>query len=187
MNAMHYANRTREEFERAIEIEPANKDALGDLLDYYVQAPGIVGGGIPKAEALLPRIEKVDPVGAELGKARIAEHNKQPDQAEKHFHRAIEMVSTQRDARSRLQIDLAKFLARHGRYDESDAVFQSAAKDAPNSPRIDFARAETWLQTKRNKAEARELLKKYIAANNLTSDDPSKAEAVHLLKKAEGA
>lgn len=186
MTAIHYANRTREEFERAVELDPSNKHALGDLLDFYVEAPGMVGGGIAKAEALLPRIEKVDPVGAELGKARIAEHEKQLEKAEGHLHRAIELVSGQKESRAKLHSDLAKFLAHHGRYDESEKAFEAARKDAPNSRRIDFDRAETYLHTRHNKAEARELLKKYIAADNLTPDDPSRAEAAHLLKKAEG-
>jgi tetratricopeptide (TPR) repeat protein len=186
MSAYHYANLTREAFERAVKLDPSNKEALGDLFDFYVQAPGMVGGGIDKAEALLPLVAKHDPVGFELAQSLLAEHAKQYDQAEEHLHAAINLAPHKADAQSKLYIDLAKFLARRARYEESDEAFLRARQIAPNSHRVDFERAATYLRTRRNKNEARELLKKYLASDNLTPDDPSRVEAVRLLKKAEG-
>jgi Flp pilus assembly protein TadD len=84
-------------------------------------------------------------------------------------------------------LNLARFLARRGRFEESDRVFQQAREMAPNSPRVLFARAETWIRTRRHPDEARALLKKYLTANDLTPDDPPRSEALQLLKKVEGA
>jgi Flp pilus assembly protein TadD len=183
ITALHFANRTRETFERAVELDPTNKEALGDLFDYYVQAPSIAGGGIDKAEALLPRIARCDRVGHELAQALLAEHQKQYDSAEASLRRAIELAPE----KPALHTDLAKFLARRGRFEESEEAFRHARQVAPNSPRVDFERAETYLRFKRNKEEARELLQRYIASKNLTPNDPPRAEAIHLLKKAEGS
>jgi len=182
MTAIHYANRTRESFERALELDPSNKDALGDLFEFYLQAPSIVGGGVEKAEALLPQIARYDPVGFELSKARLSEHAKRYGEAEAHLRRAIEMGP----GKPGLYINLAKFLARRGRYDESEQAFREARKVAPNAARIDFELADTYIRTHRNRNEARDLLKHYLAADNLTPDDPSRAEAERLLRKAEG-
>ena len=46
------ASKTRQMFEKAVELDPTDKDALGDLLDFYLDAPGFLGGGVQKAEAL---------------------------------------------------------------------------------------------------------------------------------------
>jgi tetratricopeptide (TPR) repeat protein len=182
MTAMHYANRTRETFERALQLDPANKEALADLFEFYLQAPSIVGGGVDKAEALLPQIARYDPTCFELSKALLAEHMKQYGEAEAHLRRAIGMEP----GKPGLFVRLAKFLARRGRYDESDEQFREARKLAPNSPRIDFEHAETYIRTRRNQNEAREMLKRYLAARDLTPDDPSRTEAERLLRKAEG-
>ena len=37
---------------------PANTEALGDLFDFYVEAPPVVGGGMEKARSLLPRMRE---------------------------------------------------------------------------------------------------------------------------------
>ena len=83
-------------------------------------------------------------------------------------------------------LELAQFLARRGRHEESDQAFQQAASLAPDSPRILFARAESLIKGKRNLAEAHDLLKQYLAAKGLTPDDPPRWEALRLLKKTEG-
>jgi cytochrome c-type biogenesis protein CcmH/NrfG len=83
-------------------------------------------------------------------------------------------------------IDLARYLARHGRYQESEAVFQQAEKLEPNSPKVIFARARTYVEEKRNLDQAKVLLKRYLESK-LTPDDPPREEAQKLLRKAEGA
>src|SRR5262245_52346884 len=47
-----YASKARQFFERAIAIDPKNGEAVNDLFDFYLEAPGFLGGGIHKAEAL---------------------------------------------------------------------------------------------------------------------------------------
>jgi Tfp pilus assembly protein PilF len=156
---------------------------LGDLFDFYMDAPGIIGGGMEKAAGLLPQFARYDPVGGYLAEARIAEKKKQFTSAEASLRRAIE--SGHRKAG--LLIDLAQFLSRRGRYEESEQVFHEAAEVAPDSPRILLARADSYIKSQRNLGQARDLLKQYIAANNLTADDPPRWEAANLLKKTEGS
>src|SRR5258706_10469795 len=40
-----YASKARQMFERAVALDPTNRDAIGDLFDYYLDAPGFLGGG----------------------------------------------------------------------------------------------------------------------------------------------
>src|ERR1700722_2332436 len=63
LKAMGYATKTRQAFEKALQLDPGNAEALGDLFDFYVEAPGIIGGGMDKAAGLFPQFAKYDPVG----------------------------------------------------------------------------------------------------------------------------
>jgi tetratricopeptide (TPR) repeat protein len=182
LTAIGYATKTRQAFEKALQMDPGNTEALGDLFDFYMDAPGMIGGGIEKAAGLLPHFSKYDPVGGYLAQAHIDEKKKQLGSAEAGFRRAIEADPNN----AGLLIALAQFLSRQGRYDESEEAFRRAASLAPDSPRILFARADSYIRARHNVDQARFLLKKYIAANNLTPDDPPRWEALKLLKKAEG-
>ena len=62
-------------------------------------------------------------------------------------------------------------------------MFAQAEKMDPNSARLLYERAETYVRDQRNLDEARELLRKYLSAN-LTPDDPPKSAAQELLRKA---
>jgi tetratricopeptide (TPR) repeat protein len=182
LTAVGYATKTREAFEKALRLDPTNQEALGDLFDFYVDAPGFIGGGMDKAAGLLPHFQKYDPVGGYLAQARLDEKKKQYSSAESHLRRAVDAAPR----KAGVIVDLAKFLSRRGRYDESEKAFAQASAAEPDSARILFDRASAYVQAQRNLPEARELLKKYIGAGNLKPSDPPRWEAQNLLKKAEG-
>ena len=180
--AIGLATHARDAFEKAVRLNPADNEAVNDLFEFYLEAPGIIGGGIDKARKLLPMIEKHDPAELHFAEARICEEQKDYACAETHYRKAMEMAPRQV---GRI-IDVAKFLAARGRADESDSVLQMADKIRPDSPRVMYARASCWIQEKRNLNQARDLLRRYIASTNLTPDDASRADANKLLKKASG-
>src|SRR5271165_2616673 len=45
LSAAGLAGKTRDEFERAVQLNPTDVDARVDLAEFYLEAPGIVGGG----------------------------------------------------------------------------------------------------------------------------------------------
>jgi Flp pilus assembly protein TadD len=128
-------------------------------------------------------VARRDPAEGAYDRARIAEARKQYGPAEQYLKRAAELAPHQV---GRL-LDLAKFLAKQGRFEESDRTFLEAEKVAPDAPKVLFAEASTYLKANRNIETARELLKRYLNASNLTPDDPPKSEAERLLKKASGS
>lgn len=181
--AIGFAGKSRQAFEKAVKLDPHNREALNDLFEFYVEAPGFVGGGIDRAKSLLPAIAQDDPAEIYFARARIAEKKDQLGDAEVQLRRAVDLAPHQV---GRL-LDLAKFLYKEGRFDEGDSFFRAAEQSAPNAPRILFARASAYIQSKRNLPEAATLLKRYIASNNLTPDDPPRSEAMKLLKQAQGS
>jgi tetratricopeptide (TPR) repeat protein len=175
------ASRARQNFERSVQLNPRNMEALSDLFEYYLEAPGFMGGGLDKAINIARRIGAIDPVEGHWAQARLAEKRKQFGTAEEHLQRAASMAPQQVGK----LIDLAKFLAKQGRYQESEQSFQSAEKLAPNSPKVLYERADTYISQGRNLETARALLKRYLEAR-LTPDDPPRADAERLLRKASG-
>ncbi len=173
-----YASKARQMFEKSVALDPSNKEATGDLLDFYLDAPGFMGGGYEKAEALVKAIARVDPAESHYAQAMIDDRLKQYDAAEEQLRRAAEIAPRQVGR----VMALAKYLAKRGRIDESEAMFERAARMAPNDPRILFERASTYVQGQRNLGQAREMLERYLRSP-LTAEDPPREQAQALLKK----
>src|SRR5581483_6926239 len=54
--APSYASKARQYFEKAVQLDSRNIEALSDLFEYYTEAPGFLGGGMDKAQALIPKM-----------------------------------------------------------------------------------------------------------------------------------
>lgn len=180
--APKYADKARAYFEQAVALNPQNEEALNDLFDYYLEAPGFLGGGYNKAEQIAKRIGEFNPAQGHLAEAELADRRQQFDTVEDQLGRAVRLAPREVD---RL-LELARSLARQGRITESEAAFDQAERLAPNSPKVRFARAQIYVEQKRNLDQARDLLNQYLQST-LTPDDPSRAQAEKLLKEASGA
>lgn len=179
--AISYAKKAHQAFEKAVELDPHNTEAKNDLFDYYLNAPAFLGGGIEKAEALSRAIASDRPVEHEFEEAQIAEKKNDLSRAESHFRKAMELAP--HDA-GRI-MDVARFLAKHHRFTESDELFARAHKAQPNKPDVNFAEAKVAIDNHRNLDRARALLRTYLQSQ-LTPDDPPRHEAEQLLKRAGG-
>ncbi len=179
--APRYASKARVNFEKAMALNPNDPEITGDLFEFYLQAPAMLGGGYDKASKLACIIERRDPAEGAFSKARIAESRKDYVTAEAMLRRAAELA---RNDPGRL-VDLAKFLAKRDRYQESDAVFQHARQFADGSPKVLYLEAATYIEDNRKQSEARHLLYRYLGAST-GPDEPSKSDAQKLLKKVSG-
>ena len=179
--AMGYASKARQNFEKAVELDPQNSEAVNDLFEFYLEAPGFIGGGMEKATKVADQIAEMNAAEGNYARARIEEKRKNYHRAEEHLRRAMELAPRQVGR----VIDLAKFLAKQGRFEESERTFVAAEKLAPDAPKVMYARAATYIESGRNIEVARALLEKYLASP-LTPDDPSREEAQKLLHQASG-
>ncbi len=177
--AFVYARRTVRAFERAVELGPSNLEASSDLFEYYLEAPGVVGGGVAKAETIARRIGSLDVAEGHWTRARLAEKRKDFAAAERELRAAMQVAPGQLGR----TLDLAAFLSSRGRYGESDALFGVAEETHPNSPRVLYARAAAYVHSKRRLDEAQTLLEKYLALQT-TPDDPTRQEAMALMRSA---
>jgi tetratricopeptide (TPR) repeat protein len=182
ITAPGYASRARQYFEKSTQLNPGNLEAQSDLFEYYLEAPGFLGGGFDKASAVAEQISRISLVEGYWAQAKLAEKHKEYRNAEAHLRQAIAAAPQQV---GRL-IDLAKLLTKQGRHQEADQSIARAEQIAPNSPKLMFAKAELYVKSRRNLGVACELLKRYMSLP-LTPDDPPKADAEKLLKQAQGS
>jgi tetratricopeptide (TPR) repeat protein len=176
-----YASKARQYLERSVQLNPNNLDAQSDLFEYYLDAPGFLGGGMDKAEATAAQMTRISPAEGQWAEAKLAEKRKESRTAEAHLRRAVELAPQQVGK----IIELARFLTKQGRYAEAEQSFARAEQVAPNSPRVVFARASIYVETHHNLQIAQELLKRYMSMN-LQPEDPPKSEAARLLRQAHG-
>jgi tetratricopeptide (TPR) repeat protein len=179
--APRYAGKARDCFEKAVELDPHNGEALNDLMSYYLQAPGFLGGGLDKAEALLGKIKAHDPAEYEYALAQLAQARKDFHKAEQHLKRAAELAPK---SVGRL-IDVARFVAGRGRIQEGFQWLARAEKVDAASPELLFEKARLRVEAHQDLEAARQMLERYLE-RELNPDLPSRREAEKLLKQAGG-
>lgn len=179
LSALGYAKKTVRAFERAVELGPSNLEALSDVFEYYLQAPGMVGGGLDKAETIARRFAGLNAAEYHWARARLAEKHKDFEAAERELRAALATAPNEVGR----TLDLAAFLSSRGRYSESDALFRAAEDNRPHSPKVLYARAAAYIQSKRKLDQAEALLETYLELQT-TPEDPSRLEAAALLKSA---
>ncbi|MCP5118547.1 MAG: hypothetical protein GY953_47650 [bacterium] len=176
LTAPGHAGRCRDAFQKAVELDPEDLDAVSDLFEYYMGAPGFLGGGLDKAAKLAEDARGLDEPQYHYFQAELARKRKEFGQAEQHLRRAVELAPRQVGR----VVDLARFLSGRGRHRESDAAFREARALAPDKPKILFEMASALVTEKRNLDQARQLLEQYLESP-LTPDDPPRREAEKLL------
>jgi tetratricopeptide (TPR) repeat protein len=122
------AKKTKAEFERASALDHDNLDAREDLIQYYLQAPGMVGGSVEKAREQAGEIQKRDPLRGTLAYASVAIDQKDFATAEHQYRSAAASFPDSLGPR----YALGNFLTRRERYDEAFAMFDSILAARPD-------------------------------------------------------
>ena len=160
LSKLSWAGKCRGTFERARSLDPRHLGVHTSLIRYYVQAPGVAGGGLDKAEAEASRMVALDPVAGEISRGFIARHRKQLAEAERHYRKAAELDLTGR----RGDAELASFLAGEKRWAEARAVFEARlSKDAADTYAA-YMLARLMQSQGTDLARAIELFDRYLAA-----------------------
>src|SRR5438445_8422034 len=73
LTAPGYASKARQFFEKAAQLNPNNLEAQSDLFEYYLEAPGFLGGGFDKASAVAEQISRINRVEGYWAQAKLAE------------------------------------------------------------------------------------------------------------------
>lgn len=174
--AFNLAKRARSEFEQAVNLNPKNGEALTDLGEFYTSAPGVVGGGVDKAQTLVTPLEKVDQARAHILLARIAESRKDVGTAEREF----KMATTTSEHPAFAWMTLASFYRKHERWSEMEAAVESGYRAAQRDRHAGvalFNGASVLIRGKRNLDLARKMLEEYLGNNYPRTEEGPAFEA----------
>jgi tetratricopeptide (TPR) repeat protein len=168
-SAASLAGKVRTEFEAAVRLDPNNVDARSDLGEFYLEAPGIVGGGRDKAEAQAQALAELDPAKAYYLKGRIAEKKKDLVTAEKEYRAAIEASH----GSALTWFNLALFFRHQQRWNDMEEAIQHAVSAQVDRPEIIMESGEVLLRSGRNFPAAVQYLRRYLALNSKVEEAPA--------------
>jgi tetratricopeptide (TPR) repeat protein len=172
LTAYSLGKRVRSEFEQAVQLDPRNAGALSNLGEFYKDAPGIVGGGTDKAEAIAAQLDKVNPAKAYELRGNIDVSRKDYVSAERDFKQAI-AVSPHPAEQWTI---LANFYRNQKRWTDVDAAIQNcvsaAARDKHSGVGL-YDGAGILIETKRNPALAAKMLEDYLAGSSKSEEAPA--------------
>ncbi|MGH9511932.1 MAG: tetratricopeptide repeat protein [Terriglobales bacterium] len=169
LTAAGLASKVRAEFEQAVRLNPNSIDARTDLAEFYLEAPGIVGGGRDKAEAQAQTLAGLDPAKAHWVNGRLDEKKKDFNSAEREYRAAIE--ASRGSANSWL--NLAIFFRHVGRLDDMEAAIQHAAAAQMDPTGAVMDAAELLIRTRRNVPESVRLLRQYLSSQATVEQAPA--------------
>lgn len=138
-SALGYAGTIRDSFKKAVELNPRDFEARFALLDYYMMAPFIVGGGTGKAETLA---RETATLNADAGKLMTVSLDLKEDNVAKAEAGALAIKpGTDDDIQQRHEEQLMAIGATHltaKKYGDAMRVLGEAQKRYPDSPVVAF-------------------------------------------------
>ena len=169
LSAAGLAGKVRTEFETAVRLSPGSAEARSDLAEFYLEAPGIVGGGRDKAESQADTLEKLDPAKAHWVRGRIAEKKKDRATAEREYRAAIEASH----GGALAWFNLALFYRHNSQFDQMEDALNHAISAPLDRPEVVMESAEVLIRSGRNLGNAIELLHRYLASNDKVEQAPA--------------
>ena len=166
------AKKTKNAWERAIELDPDNLDARSDLIQYYVQAPGFLGGSTTKALEQAEEIRKRNALRGYLELGALYEREKKPREAEKAYLAAAKEKSERHVGEYRLGV----FYQNTGAFDKAFDLFESMIAANPAEVGALFQIGKTGAMSGQRLDRAAEALEVYLQTTP-SRNDPSLAAA----------
>ena len=176
VTAIRLAKKVRGEFERAVQLQDNNLAAQSDLAEFFIEAPGFLGGGVDKAQRTAQKVASTDAATAHWIQARIAEKDKRSNDAEQEYRAAIAAAHD----KAPYHLNLASFYRRQARYADMQQAIDSAVSAERSHDDVFFEGAELLIRAGRNFSTATEWLRRYIASNDHVESAPT-FQAYYLL------
>jgi tetratricopeptide (TPR) repeat protein len=166
--AFGLARKVKIEFERAVAFDGNNLAARSDLSEFYLEAPGFLGGDKNKAKQQADYVARHDRALASYIYARIAEKQGNTG-AEAEYKKAIAASSQP----SRYWVELAYFYRRAGRLGEMEDAIRHSLAAVQQAGASEFDAAALLLHSGRNFAGATQILRNYVSQEDPSEDGPA--------------
>lgn len=168
LTAFALARKVRYTFERAVQLDPQNIQAMNDLGEFYVDAPAIVGGGLDKGRALASQMQPRFPSQSHRLLALIASEDKDNATAEAEFKKAVVAGRT-----PAAYIDLGQFYQRQNQPDKALEALKAGidADRRKDSSLVDAA--SILIAMNRSPELAEDWLREYLSSSARSDDAPA--------------
>ncbi len=176
ISAYGLARKVLKEFTVSVNLAPEDTDSRFDLLEFYLQAPGMLGGGADKAEAEAEAIAKIDKRRGYAAGARILEHAKRWQEAEDELKRATLLFPDAPEAFG----DLAAYYIRRENYAQAEDAANKALSLRSAYPAAILIRAVAQIRQQKDLVAAEKSLRA-LATGPLQDDDPPFEEVYYWL------
>ena len=179
--AMGLAKKVKAHFERAVELDGSNIDAMEALQNFHFRAPGVVGGNKAETRKIADRIKHLDEARGAVAWARCYEHDKDFRNAAAQYALARKLAP---DDIGYLA-EHAAFLSRRRQHEASDKLFNTAFERNPDFPLLWVVAAKAWIEAKRSPLypRARKLLERYLEEAESVPGGDTPSQVRKLLKK----
>ncbi|HVC45700.1 MAG TPA: hypothetical protein VND90_00510 [Terracidiphilus sp.] len=181
LSAFSLGKKVHAEFELAVKLDSRNASALADLGEFDYSAPGIVGGGMDKAQQVAEQLDHVDPVRAAELRGHIAETEKDYPTSERYLKEAI--AASPQPAFQWMA--LGSYYRRRKDWDQMQTAVENGYRAAEHERRTGVALyngASILIQTGRDFDLAKKMLQQYLNGTSQTEEGPAFVAHVRLAK-----
>ena len=173
LHQLGLARKFKKEADATLAIDPDHVRALDMIMEFYLQAPGVMGGDKAKARAVADRLMKIDPVAGYRAQVTLARFGKQPERIEALLRKSVEVSPGSWEA----QMDLATWCATHKMFEEAERHARGAIRARPDRAvgygllAVVLVHQDKWAEldaalAQAEKADPDNLIPYYRAANN---------------------
>jgi Tfp pilus assembly protein PilF len=121
------ARRVKSEFERAVALDPNLVDAHQGLMQFYLHAPGFMGGSQEKAKGQADAILRINPLRGHFALANLADYNKDMPAVEAELKAALAVAPDSVNA----WYSLGSFYQNQKRWPDAFALYERMMNDKP--------------------------------------------------------
>jgi len=164
------APKMKSAWEKAIALDSKNIGSRLSLIQYYLQAPSIMGGSVEKAKEVAGQVSKIKPAEGHRQLGNIYLKEKNTVEAEKQFILMVKADPTYVGG-------LANFYTSQKQYDKAFQLFEEAIQKNPNDFISIYQYGRTCAVSGQRLEKGEEYLKKYIATYMPKQNEPSHAGA----------
>jgi len=153
------ARKTKNAWETALALDPGNLDVRDDLITYYTQAPGFLGGSREKAREMALEIKKRNSYRGSMAAANLCAAARDTTCVERELKG---MVTSYPDSAA-VYSSLAAFYANQKQFDKAFAVLDQRLRTKPNELTTLYQVGRTVSLSGQNLNLGEQALKTYLA------------------------
>ncbi len=160
-------------YDKAVELDSTSADAAEARVEFYLEAPAMVGGGTEKAKAEAARLRSFNPYRGGLAQAKIAEKTKAYDQAEAEYRAVMRAYPDS----GRPVVALITLLQAKERYADAFEAVDVRLARFPNDTVVIYHLGRTSALSGKELARGEAALRKYLSL--LGASDPTSRSSAH--------